>query len=380
MIKINSVILAAETNLIDPMPTGTITFMVDGNNFVIYGGISEFTTFTNLNPSIYSTFKTISSGIKYYVGATEIRDKALVYVITSENANALILYEEKQSLNDWSISSSVKYIGNLGFDLSYPIIDSAINYESSTFCKVYFTDNNQPLKHVNIFYPTLMAKDESFMDLISNVSLGNIKIVDILNESSSHKCGRIQYAFQYYNENGQESTFSNPSNLVDLAKGNFNGVSTLYVGGDVGDDVNKKIKIKLWNLDQSFERFRIISIFFSGYNSEAVIKIIYEDLIPESGMFEYIDGNSTGEEITTESVSLSGTKLIVCKTLDVKNNLLLLANIKDRYENISRYYVSAAFRTCNFRIWFSMHGSCRSKFFFNSTSQWFVIWSTNRRK
>ena len=339
--KINTVISIAETNSINPMPVGTITFMVDGNDFAIYGGITQFTTFTNLNPNVYSTFKTISSDIKYYVGATEIRDKTLVYVITSENANALVLYEERPSLNDFVISSSVKYVGNLGFDLSYPIIDSAINYESSTFCKVYFTDNNQPLKHVNIFYPTLMAKNESFMDLISNVSLGNIKIADILSESSSHKCGRIQYAFQYYNENGQESTFSNPSSLVDLTKGNFNGVSTLYTGGDIGDNVNKKVKIKLWNLDQSFERFRIISIFFSGYKSEAVIKIIYEDLIPISGSFEYIDGNDTGEEITTESVSLSGTKLVVCKTLDVKNNLLLLANIKDRYEDYSSYDMRA---------------------------------------
>ena len=72
----------------------------------------------------------------------------------------------------------------------------------------------------------------------------------ILNESSSHKCGRIQYAFQYYNENGQESTFSNPSNLIDLTIGNFNGVSTSYIGGDTGDNVNKKVKINY--LEQAF--------------------------------------------------------------------------------------------------------------------------------
>jgi len=335
--KINSVILAAETNPITPMPVGTITYMIDGNSFVLYGDIAEFTTFTNLNPSVYSTFKTISSGIKYYIGATEIRDKALVYVITTYGANALILYEEKSALNDFTITSSVKYVGDLGFNLSYPILDSAINYESSTFCKVYFTDGNQPLKHVNVFYPTLMAKNESFLDLISNTSIGNIKISNIYNQSSTHKCGRIQYSFQYYNENGQESTFSNPSNMVDLTIGNFNGPSSNYSGGDLDENANKQVKISLSNLDQSFERFRLVSIFYSGYNSEAIIKVIHEDLIPLSGEFEFIDANSTGENITTDELVYAGTKLIICKTLDVKNNLLLLANIKDKYEDYSDY-------------------------------------------
>jgi hypothetical protein len=125
--------------------------------------------------------------------------------------------------------------------------------------------------------------------------------------------------------------------MVDLTTGNFNGSSSDYIGGDVDENANKQVGIKIWGMDQSFERFRLISIFYSGYNSEAIIKIVHEDIIPSSGEFEFIDGNSTGENITTESVTLAGTKLIICKTLDLKNNLLIVANIKDKYEDYSTY-------------------------------------------
>ena len=330
---VTTIIATAESDIANPIQAGSIKYLFDGNSFVIYGDIKEITTFTNNNPSVYCSFHSENSEILYYNGYTEIRDKTLIYVITKNLDNAIVLCEETTDLSNVSVIFDCKYVGNLNFNLDYPIIDSAINYENSLFCKVYFTDNYNSLKHVNIFYPTLMAKEESFFDLISNVSLGNIKISNIYQISSEHKCGRIQYAFQYYNENGQESTFSNLSNMVDLTTGNFNGAWNNYIGGDINEDANKQVKIKLWNLDRSFENFRIISVFYSGKNSEAVIKIIYEDKIPQTGEFEYVDANLTGETITSDELLYAGTKLLICKTLDVKNNLLLIANIKDKYED-----------------------------------------------
>jgi len=339
-IKINEVIYDAENDVI-PMPAGIIKFISSGNNFVIYGDIDEITEFTNDNGGVRCIFSTENSIVSNYVGFTKVRDKTLAYVITEAGYNALLLIEEDAALQEASTVISCKYIGDLNLDLEYPIIDSVINYESNVFCKVYFTDNKNPLRSVNIFQNELMTKDGSFFDLIQNISLGNIKVNSIINESSLHKCGRIQYAFQYYNTSGQESTFSNPCSMVDLAYGSLSGPNMDYIGGDIDNNVNKKVKIKLFNLDVSFERIRIVSIFYSGYNSEAVIKIIYEDLIPSSGVIEYIDGNNNGEILTTESLTVAGSKLVVCKTLDVKNNLLLISNIKDSYEDFSGYDMRA---------------------------------------
>ena len=93
---------------------------------------------------------------------------------------------------------------SLGFSVDHPI-ETLVSYESESIQKVYWTDGiNQP-RLINI-EGRISAGNSTQFDFVPTLQLQeDIAVRKMLGASGMFAPGVIQYAFTYYNKNGQES-------------------------------------------------------------------------------------------------------------------------------------------------------------------------------
>lgn len=182
-----------------------------------------------------------------------------------------------QSVGDTSIVKLFE--GDLDFRIDKPI-ETLGSYEDRLICKVYWTDNyNQP-RLINILKPELKGYDVSSTDFPQNVKklytpdsfnfirelqLNEVVTVErVEGGSGAFSAGTIQYAFTYYNKYEQET--------------NIFYVTPLYYisfpdrGGNAEDQVSNCFKITVNNIDLNFEYLRIYSIHRTSKNATPLVK------------------------------------------------------------------------------------------------------------
>jgi len=228
-----------------------------------------------------------------------------------------------------TVSSYLYYNGDFGFtaDSKLRIVSRK---ENEDLHKIYFTDGETPLRFMNVSEEnrlTLLNTPVSRLEIVPDVELNSPDIVGLI--SGRLKSGRVQYAYQLYNINGAESTFSATSDLVNLTTSNETVSVRTFKGSDVGTDSGKGVEISIDNIDARFDRLRVVRILYEDLNLEPEISIVYEGQFIHGETFNFSDfGTATLGELTIEELN----ELLVNpipKTLETKNNFLFIANTEE---------------------------------------------------
>ena len=190
----------------------------------------------------------------------------IVIIFTNTSEAYLINVETKKSKkiisnNDKENTPTVNYV------------EALVNIETEHLIKVYWIDGiNQP--KVMVLRKELNENNEYDYTVTNPYSLGfnsNLELKENLIIEQQYKGGKfspgvIQYAFNYYNNNGQES------NIVE--------VSPLYYithdkrGASPEDTVNNSFKITIENPDTNFDYLRLYSIHRSALDDVPYVKLI----------------------------------------------------------------------------------------------------------
>ena len=228
--------------------------------------------------------------------------------------DAIITYDVENS------SCNILYSGNLGFKVGNPIEALSV-YENKDIQKVYWVDGvNQP-RVINI-----AAKQEEIdswtdksFDFIQELQLNETIRVEKSYSSGSFNSGVIQYAFNYYNRNGQES------NIVEVTPINY--ISYEDRGAAPNDYVSNSFKITINNVDTNFDYLRLYSIHRTALDAIPSVKLV-TDLKADKNIIEYIDTGTIGETIDPAELLYKGGEYIIPKTLTQKDGTLFFGNIK----------------------------------------------------
>lgn len=276
---------------------------------------------------------TIDSGYKVH-GYCSVGDKTVIFGIKSTKTESVDhsfddkIYVGTITNETGSESLTTWFSGQLNFSIDYPIKDTIGRIESNTIEKVYWVDGLNQLRLANIAVAAPVLT--SSFDIVPLVSLGS-NFSTTLNDFGigQLKCGKVQYAYQLFNLNGQESSFSNPTRLIPLVPISEKDVDTSgkIQGGNNGENSGKSITLTLTNIPSGYSYIRIVRIFYTDLLSDPTIENIYETTF--SSTLKFIDYGTNLISTYTLSEFRVINNLFYPKTLATKNNTLFSANLTE---------------------------------------------------
>jgi len=233
---------------------------------------------------------------------------------------------------DLSVSSLTKvtlFKGKLNFQLDHPL-DVVGSFESSTVQKVYWTDNyNQP-RVINICsigkYPTNQNYNYSVytsLDFVPELQLNEtVTVQKMLGATGMFAPGVIQYAFTYYNKYGQESNIFYTTPLLYT--------SYKERGASPEDKVENAFRITVNSVDKNFDYLRIYSIQRTSLNGTPICKRIQDIDLTSLGngtSVSYIDNGYSGDTVDPTELLYKGGEVVKAETIEQKDGTLFLGGI-----------------------------------------------------
>ncbi len=233
----------------------------------------------------------------------------------------------------------------LNFTSQKPI-DAVGRYENADVKKVYWVDELNNMRFANLADGDVGGQDPDQFDIVADVSFEKPVLSSI--SSGDLNVGVVQYAYQLFNDNGAETTFSPASNLVHLTRsgerlpnsGDYKGSSQLNDVGEVNNS-GKSVTMTISNIDTDFDQIRIVAIHYNQINTTPSIKIVVIKPVQENMIFTD-DGVYDLGGVSLAVYRLLSQRLFTAKTLETKDNILFAGNITDRFFNVD--YDARAYR------------------------------------
>lgn len=228
--------------------------------------------------------------------------------------------------------------GDYNFSKDHPI--ETLGYiDTESIQKVYWVDGYNYPRLLNIIgevkspntsvYPYKSKSQFDFTPEVSDssVTIQNIK-VSKANYSGQFKAGVISYAYTYFNKYGAETNIIDVSDIQYIAKTDR--------GGSPEETIATAFEITIDNPNQAFDYVRIYSIIRTSYNGEMSVNMVAELPIGQNTSVSYIDLNTDHEAIDPSYLTYVGGSAIIASTLDFKDDLLFLGDIRIKHSSISQ--------------------------------------------
>lgn len=309
--------------------------------------------------TIVSSYIPAITGTPEIIGSTNIRDDIYLFVTDNHSLNPGGHSFVPLSIDPSSIGQIWKYaydkITNAGtlkliynnyidFSTYYCIPPSATlgRYENSDVQRIYWTDNYNKLRSLNVANINSLALDPSILDITPSVDFDVPIMTDLHNDPNNLlKVGAYQMAYRLKNNGGAITAFSELSNLVFITFGSEAGCTGNlhafrdYVGADLGTANGKLIQWTIKNLDRDYDRIECVVVKRFTVNDPGEVVIISDQPISSDTIVINYNGDPTNETPLTleEFLALSGL-FTHTKTIGSKDNRLFVANVRRQQSDI----------------------------------------------
>ncbi len=276
------------------------------------------------------------------IGSTYIGLDQYLFTCDITNANESgeiwrLRYDETTDVT----TLTLLHIGYLNFSVNYPIPPTATKgrYESDLLQRIYWSDNNNPVRSINVMADNLMALSAEIINLRSSVEM-NIPTLKLITDGNGTIALRTdatyQCAYRLTKFNGSVTNYSVPSNIVSLLPGRedrFIANSPYYCSiNGIASTVNKSITWTIDGIDTNYDNIEFVIIKRFAPNKDTFL--IYNfDSKPINGLdsidIEYTNDEDTETEITLSEFLIENVTITHCKTIDEKDNRLFFGNVKN---------------------------------------------------
>ena len=153
----------------------------------------------------------------------------------------------------------------INFTKQHPI-EAIGRYEKKDIQGIYWTDNFNPPRKLNVANPDVMSTPCSFLDLAPKTGL-QIPTLKIITIGGSLEAGVYQLSYRYKNSEGLVTDWSPLSNLVPIyASDDTNPFCTIEGNPiepttNLGEVTSKAITWSLTGLDTSYELLELATIY-----------------------------------------------------------------------------------------------------------------------
>lgn len=293
------------------------------------------------------------------IGSTSIDDT--IYILTTDNHSKSPGKDDAISYGQiWKLTLdrtkdpfintlTLLYNNALNFSTYNAIAPSAIigRYENPGIQRIYWTDNFNKLRSLNVANPQIYATDLSTIDLIPSVDFDIPLLTNIVNASGSVKVGCYQIAYRLLNTSGAVTNYSELSNMIFVSASdeaaNTGGAGFKdYIMQVIGTNTTKSITWIINNIDQDFDRIEVVIVIRDSSIAIPTINTFIDSPITGNNMSFTYDGNQTETNVVLSDFLLLSSTFTHAKTLTSKDNRLLVGNIRNEQGEI--VYDARAFR------------------------------------
>ena len=227
-----------------------------------------------LEPEITINEDTKENTIYGITIGTAVLNQYLVIFTTAKDYDRIyrLEYDKTAKTPKKPLTGVLLFKGNLGFSADYPL-ETLASYETDAVQKVYWVDGKHQPRVINIVsdksaYLNNSYTDTSF-DFVQELKLQeNVAIQKQIGAGGMFAPGVIQYAFTYFNKNGQESNIFYTSPLLYISHADR--------GASPEDRVANAFKIKVTNIEKSFDYIRIYSLQRTSINGTPMAKRVQD--------------------------------------------------------------------------------------------------------
>ena len=307
---------------------------IKSENFrVIMGGENSSGAITTVdgNKEVISFSESADRATPVIIGLSELSGKIIVFLLRWNGTTSI--YEISLGKDGSIITipaynsshSTLKLRKNFGHTVNSRIRVIA-RRETNKLRKIYFTDSNTPIYGVNLADEKIQNYSVDRFSIMPNFRMSVPEIKSLT--SGALKAGKVQYAYQLYNLYGAETMFSPVSNLMNISSSPQTGETRKHLGSDLGETTNKGVRLEISNIDNRFDRIRLVRILYEVLDAPPKIQIFKEMVVPDdpTSSINVIDaGSQTLEEMVLEEFN----ELLIDpipQTIESKNNYLFVGN------------------------------------------------------
>ena len=330
-------------------------------------GMDRDTAFTGYNPNSYleaenlrividesgktGTLNTVrgdkqsfilEDGENYTITSTCIvRDRLVVIATDSRDKLFSIFSCLVSSINSGGAVYTIPVVYTIsGLYYSYQCIGryEAVDGTNDKF-KVYFNVQDVGICVIDILnLPTYSPVRIEYLQIVPEFLVSPCE--SITETGGAIKTGSVQYSYQLYNVDGQETMFVAASQLLPVTSTQTGQIKD-YKGNPSGVISTKGFTFTIENSSVPFNRIRVVRLQYSTINTLPEVIIVYEGEFIEGNTVTVIDtGQSLGSYTIDEFRFISN--IILPKYLEEKNSYLFAANIQQTEFDVD--YDARAFR------------------------------------
>lgn len=221
----------------------------------------------------------------------------------------------------------LKYNNALNFSTEYRIGRAVALYETTNKQRVYWTDNYNPVRTLNLSNTDVLDTPLTQVNLFPGVGWAQ-PVVKSIGTGSLPTQTKIQFSYRLLSSDGGTSVCAPASPMLPLTSTLTNAPTFGEFDGSGGSNqANKSVTYEITDIDTSFDAIQHIAVLYS--NTDTRIFIFREENIPSSGYLEVTCSSlSDAIEMTIEEYNLLTTGFDTCKDIEVQGNRLVAANIK----------------------------------------------------
>jgi len=202
-----------------------------------------------------------------------------------------------------------------------------VRYENKDIQKIYWTDNFNRPRVINVADPSVQLKTPEELSLISSIDF-DIPILQSIGNGTL-LTGMYQFAYRLKRSNGAESKFSLPSAPIFLndqpeATTDFQN----YQASKSEEPSGKSITLSISNIDTDFDKIELVAIYYKAEGALPICSLFYEGYVSnQSSISVTYSGSETLVDIDVNEVTAFAADIRRAKSLASKYNTLFLSNV-----------------------------------------------------
>jgi hypothetical protein len=313
-------------------PEGTMRDSCNGIIMDLGGGNYEWTNIKGAQPSL------ILSSNDIIFAQFPIRERQFI-IVYNNYIDKVYIYELNFNFTSNTISLVTRWTGLnsiLGLDINYPVTAIFGYYESDYTQRVYWTDDHNSPRTINLGTGGSSLLDEKFLDLTPQVeNVGQFRFTQLA-VGGNCKAGNYFFSWRLYKD-GYYTDWSHITNPVSVLPGNpLSGYTSLryhkYQGAAPDENCNVKIKFYITDYDTDYDSIQICAFYSNDYNSISTGILFYDGILIGSGLEYSFQGNENIGTVTLDELKNISLVIKTCKDLTHIKNRMIPANITEREE------------------------------------------------
>ena len=220
---------------------------------------------------------------------------------------------------------------NLNMDIDTSVKIEGI-IENECISRIYFTDNVNPLRTINLRNSSLYALTPDEINISPKAQMNQPVLHSVL--SGRLPVGVYQYAYKYVNDNGAETGMSPLSNLMHISNQPSNSYKS-YFGGPKGQLSGDGFSVKISNIDEDYDNIELYALLWESLDIPPVVaKVGQKSVTTDSVTFKHTSFDNIIEN-GLEDVLIRSNTWDVCKDIAIKDNILFAANLRQTQNYIT---------------------------------------------